>query len=56
MGDTTAYTRKDGITDWILKTVRSRFGNTRAITKETIFYYVYGLLHSPDYRARFAAA
>ncbi|MBE6442099.1 MAG: helicase [Desulfovibrio desulfuricans] len=55
LGDTAAYTRKDGITDWILKTVRGRFGNTRAITKETIFYYVYGLLHSPDYRARFAA-
>ena len=25
-----------------------------AITKEDLFYYVYGLLHSPDYRARFA--
>ncbi|SME91303.1 hypothetical protein SAMN02745746_00002 [Pseudogulbenkiania subflava DSM 22618] len=25
-----------------------------AITKEDVFYYVYGLLHSPDYRERFA--
>lgn len=24
-------------------------------TKEDIFYYVYGLLHSPDYRSKFAA-
>jgi len=24
------------------------------ITKEDIFYYVYGILHSPEYRARFA--
>ena len=41
------YIRRDGITDWILKEVRS--------TKEMIFYYVYGLLHSEDYRQRFAA-
>jgi predicted helicase len=25
-----------------------------AITKEDLFYYVYGLLHSPDYRQRYA--
>ena len=48
------YIRRDGITDWILKEVRSRYG-TREITKEMIFYYVYGLLHSEDYRQRFAA-
>ena len=49
------YIRRDGITDWILKEVRSRYGGARNITKEMIFYYVYGLLHSPDYRERFAA-
>ena len=48
------YIRRDGITDWILKEVRTRYG-TREITKEMIFYYVYGLLHSEDYRTRFAA-
>ena len=48
------YIRRDGITDWILKEVRSRYG-TREITKEMIFYYIYGLLHSEDYRQRFAA-
>jgi len=49
------YIRRDGITDWILKEVRKRFGNSKVITKEHIFYYVYGILHSPQYRERFAA-
>ncbi len=49
------YIRHDGVTDWILKEVRSRYGGSKNITKEMIFYYVYGLLHSPDYRERFAA-
>ena len=51
---TNRYIRRDGITDWILKEVRNRFGGSRAITKEHIFYYVYGLLHSSQYRKRFA--
>ncbi len=49
------YIRHDGITDWILKEVRSRYNGAKNITKEMIFYYVYGLLHSKDYRERFAA-
>lgn len=52
--ETTKYIRRDGITDWILKEVRSRFGGSKAIAKEHIFYYVYGLLHSKQYRERFA--
>ena len=52
--DKDRFIRHDGITDWILQEVRSRYG-TREITKEMIFYYVYGLLHSEDYRQRFAA-
>ena len=52
--ETNYYIRRDGITDWILKEVRSRFGGSKAITKEHIFYYVYGLLHSKQYRERFA--
>ncbi len=48
------YIRRDGITDWILKEIRNRFGETKAITKEHIFYYAYGLLHSKQYRERFA--
>ena len=52
--ETDKYIRRDGITDWILKEVRSRFGGSKAITKEHIFYYVYGLLHSKQYCERFA--
>ena len=52
--ETNRYIRRDGVTDWILKEVRNRFGGSRAITKEHIFYYVYGLLHSKQYRERFA--
>ena len=48
------YIRRDGITDWILQQFRSRFSGARSLTKEMIFYYVYGILHSPDYRTRFA--
>lgn len=48
------YIRRDGITNWILTEVRNRY-HANNITKEMIFYYVYGLLHSPEYRERFAA-
>ncbi len=48
------WIQHDGITDWILKEARNRYKTTQ-ITKEHIFYYVYGLLHSKDYRERFAA-
>lgn len=53
--DEDKYIRRDGISDWILREVRSRFGNTKSLTKEHIFYYVYGLLHSEQYRSKFAA-
>ncbi|MGE3635399.1 MAG: DEAD/DEAH box helicase [Sandaracinaceae bacterium] len=45
--------RRDGITDAGLVHFQSAYPG-EAITKEDVFYYVYGLLHSPDYRARFA--
>lgn len=47
------YTRRDAITDFILNQCRERYGHK--VTKEDIFYYVYGLLHSNDYREQFAA-
>jgi predicted helicase len=47
------YTRRDGITDFIHQRCRENYGPK--VTKEDIFYYVYGLLHSPDYRTRFSA-
>lgn len=47
------YIRRDGITDFILEQCRTRYGHK--VSKEDIFYYVYGLLHSNDYRTQFAA-
>lgn len=49
----TVPTRRDGITDAGLAHFQSAYpGET--ITKEDLFYYVYGILHSPDYRERYA--
>lgn len=47
------YTRKDAISDAGLKHFRNAYP-TETISKEDIFYYVYGLLHSEDYRTRYA--
>ncbi|MBR4225557.1 MAG: DEAD/DEAH box helicase [Candidatus Methanomethylophilaceae archaeon] len=44
--------RRDGISDWALSEARRRYGDI--VTKEDLFYYVYGYLHSPDYRKAFA--
>lgn len=46
------YQRRDAISDWILSTARKQYGNK--VTKEDIFYYVYGILHSQEYRTIFA--
>lgn len=43
--------RHDGISDWALEQARSKYGND--VTKEDIFYYIYGYLHSLDYRSAF---
>jgi predicted helicase len=45
--------RRENVTDWALKKFRGRYKNKR-ITKWDIFYYVYGLLHHPGYRQRYA--
>ncbi len=49
------YTRRDAITDAGLEHFRKAYGEAgKAITKEDLFYYIYGLLHSPEYRSRYA--
>lgn len=50
--DKNGYIRHDGITDYTLKEYRRGYGDPK-IGKEDIFYYVYGLLHSLEYRSRF---
>ena len=44
--------RVDNITDWGLNQFREKYANNE-ITKDDIFYYVYGVLHCPDYRAKY---
>ncbi|ATI35601.1 damage-inducible protein [Rhodococcus sp. H-CA8f] len=51
--DEDTYTRADNITDEILSDFRKFYGS--GVSKDDIFYYVYGLLHSPSYRAEFAS-
>lgn len=48
-----AAKRRDGITDEGLAHFQLAYPG-KTITKEDVFYYVYGLLHSPDYRERFS--
>ena len=48
------YIRHDGISNWILDEVRTRL-KIKSIDKEMIFYYIYGFLHSPEYRSTFEA-
>ena len=44
--------RRDNITDEALGAYRAHYGDW--VTKNHIFSYVYGILHSPDYRQRYA--
>ncbi|WP_026500626.1 DEAD/DEAH box helicase [Bartonella grahamii] len=45
--------KRDAITDEGLTYFKAAYPN-ETITKDDLFYYVYGLLHSEDYRARYA--
>ena len=48
------YRRRDNITDATLATYRGLYEDS-VISKEDIFYYVYGLLHSPAYKETYKA-
>lgn len=48
------WVRHDAITDTGLDVFRAAYPGL-SISKESIFYYVYGILHSNDYRKRFAS-
>lgn len=52
-GQSSGLQRRDAITDAGLAHFQTAYPGEE-ITKEDIFYYVYGLLHSPDYRDRYA--
>lgn len=51
--DEWGYRRIDNITGAILSDYRATLGER--VTKDDIFYYTYGLLHSPQYRETFTA-
>ncbi len=48
------YIRRENITDATLSTYRGFYEDT-SVSKEDIFYYVYGLLHSPTYKETYKA-
>ena len=48
-----SFKRLDAITDEALEYFQTAYSDNH-ITKEDLFYYIYGILHSPDYRTRFA--
>lgn len=48
------YKRRENITDATLAAYRE-FYRDQAITKWDIFYYIYALLHHPEYRAKYAS-
>ncbi|MFZ1539728.1 MAG: type ISP restriction/modification enzyme [Chromatiaceae bacterium] len=52
--DADGYLRREAITDWALTAFRDRYQD-QTIGKEDLFWYVYGILHSPEYKQRFAA-
>ncbi|MBD1213193.1 MAG: DEAD/DEAH box helicase [Dolichospermum circinale Clear-D4] len=52
--NTEQYTKKENIPDSILKEYQQKYED-KTITKSDIFYYIYGVLHSPEYKQRFAS-
>ena len=46
------YIRRDAISDFILERAKKQYGKN--VSKEDIFFYVYGILHSKEYRETFA--
>ncbi|HBD7311514.1 TPA: DEAD/DEAH box helicase [Legionella pneumophila] len=49
------YIRHDAISDWALQTFHNHYQDNR-ISKEDIFWYIYGILHSPEYKKRFSSS
>ena len=54
LGDAEKDGRRLNVSGFALKTYRAAYKDAK-IGKEDIFYYVYGILHSPEYKTRFAA-
>ncbi|MBA3534156.1 MAG: DNA helicase, partial [Ardenticatenales bacterium] len=50
--DESGGSRRENITDWALQRFQGEYG--AQVSKWDIFHYLYGLLHAPDYRRRYA--
>jgi len=48
------YTRRDNLSDTMLKAYQKHYADS-TITKADIFYYIYGILHAPSYKTKYAA-
>ena len=53
LNDAGSLTRVDNINDTALRAFRVHYADN-TITRDAIFDYVYGILHAPEYRERFA--
>lgn len=47
----TEYIRREGVSNFIFERAKTQYGKN--VEKEDIFYYVYGILHSAEYRNTF---
>ena len=50
--DEYGYTKTCAITDYALEEYQKKYG--KEVTKEDIFYYVYGILHNKEYREKYS--
>jgi predicted helicase len=46
--------RRENITDWSLQKFKTTYKDKK-ITKWDVFYYIYGVLHHPEYKVKYAA-
>ncbi len=46
--------RVDNITDWGVGQFEKRYGKQAGVNRESIFHYVYAVLHNPAYREKYA--
>ena len=44
----------DNITDWCLEQFQDRYGDQIKVTKNDIWEYLYGVMHAPDWREKYA--
>ena len=52
MGFTGMDLPTDGVSDWSLDKFRGHYRDNK-ITKDDIWYYLYGVMHAPDWRQRY---